>query len=115
MSIYSFKVALKHRKSLWRKIEIREEQTLGQFDRIIREAFDFEQHDHLSEFFREKVWSATGLGEIEPGGLGNGSRKKIIDLRLNIGDKLEYIYDFGDSIICLIELKDKYEVEDGSN
>lgn len=89
--VYVFKISSKHRKSIWRKIEILETQSLGQFDHIIRDAFNYEQHDHLSEFYRGKVWSTSGYGEIEPGGGGKGSSKKIKDLRLKQGDKLEYV------------------------
>ncbi|MGO4273507.1 hypothetical protein AB4Z22_27360 [Paenibacillus sp. TAF58] len=99
MTAYLFKISSKHRKSIWRKIEIHETQSLGHLDSIIRDAFNYEQHDHLSEFYRGKVWSASGYGEIEPGGRGSGSLKKIKDLRIQPGDKLEYVYDFGDSII----------------
>lgn len=112
--IYLFKISSKHRKSIWRKIEIHETQTLGQLDRIIRDAFNYEQYDHLSEFFRGKVWSASGYGEIEPGGQGIGSLKKIKDLNIKQGDKLEYVYDFGDSIINLIELINIKEEQAGA-
>jgi hypothetical protein len=113
MNIYLFKISFKHQKSIWRKIEIQENQSLGQFDLIIREAFNYEQHDHLSEFYRGKVWSASGYGDIEPGGRGKGSKKQIIDLNLQPGDKLEYVYDFGDSVINQIELVEIKEEEIG--
>ena len=34
--VYVFKVVLKYRKGLWRLIEIKGNQTLADFDRIIR-------------------------------------------------------------------------------
>lgn len=111
--IYLFKVSSKHRKSLWRKIEIHETQSLGVFDRIIRNTFNYEEDDHLSEFYRGKVWSASGYGEIEPGGGGKEAKKKIKDLGLKQGDKLEYVYDFGDSVINLIELIEIKEEQAG--
>jgi hypothetical protein len=112
--VYVFKVTSKHRKSIWRKIEILESQTLGQFDRMIRDAFNYEQHDHLSEFYRGKVWSSSGFGEIEPGGRGKGSSRKINELKIKPGDKLEYVYDFGDSIMNVIELIEIIEEDPGS-
>jgi hypothetical protein len=114
MTVYLFKISSKHRKTIWRKIEIHETQSLGQLDRIIRDAFNYEQHDHLSEFYKGKVWSASGYGEIEPGGRGKGSLKKIKDLRIMPGDKLEYVYDFGDSIINLIEFIEIKEEQAGA-
>jgi len=105
MAIYLFKITNKHRKSIWRKIEIQETQTLGDFDQKIRESFGYDD-DHLSAFYRGKAWSAQGYGEIEPGGQGRGANKKIQDLKLQSGDKLEYIYDMGESYISLVELMD---------
>lgn len=51
--VYVFKVALKHRKGTWRRIEIKGNQKLGDLDQIIREAFNHEDC-HLSEFFQER-------------------------------------------------------------
>ena len=38
--VYRFKVALKLRKRLWRRIEVKGAQTLGELDRIIRDRGD---------------------------------------------------------------------------
>jgi hypothetical protein len=65
--VYRFKVALKHQRRLWRRIEVKGTQTLGDLDRIIRESFKYEMWDHLSEFFRGRTWRSEGLGEIQPG------------------------------------------------
>ncbi|MHA7582188.1 IS1096 element passenger TnpR family protein [Paenibacillus vandeheii] len=105
MVVYLFKITNKHRKSIWRKIEIQETQTLGDFDRIIRESFGYDD-DHLSAFYSGNVFSSTEYGEIEPNGQGRGSNKKLKDMKLQSGDRLEYIYDMGDSHISLVELMD---------
>ena len=34
-TIYVFRVALKYRKGLWRRIEIKKDQAFGEFDEII--------------------------------------------------------------------------------
>jgi hypothetical protein len=111
-NVYVFKVKLKHSKRIWRRIEIKENQTLGNFDGIIREAFGHSTWDHLSEFYSGKVWNSTGYGEIEPGGKGLGSKKKIGACNLVEGDQLEYVYDFGDDIQHIIVLEKIIPSED---
>jgi len=110
--VYVFKVALKHRKRLWRRIEIRSEQTLGDFDNIIRDAFNHDKWDHLSEFFIER-WSMGGFGEIYPDGGSSGNEKQIERLGLSEGDKLGYVYDFGDEIRHVLTLEKIMEPERG--
>lgn len=90
--VYRFKVASKQRRRLWRRIEVKGAQTLGDLDRIIRDAFKYYMWAHLSEFFRGRVWRSEGLGEIYPGGGGSGDRKQIDGLGLSEGDKMEYVY-----------------------
>ena len=112
--VYRFKVALKLRKRLWRRIEVKGDQTLGDFDRIIREAFKYYMWDHLSEFFRGTVWRSEGLGEIHPGGGGCGDGKRIDGLGLSGGDKMEYVYDFGDDVQHVITLEKVVEVDEAA-
>jgi hypothetical protein len=99
--VYVFKVALKYRKGLWRRVEIKGDQTLGDFDGAIRAAFNHDTWDHLSEFFR-------------PGGGGSGAGKQIDELGLSEGDKLEYVYDFGDEIQHTLMLEKVVEREEGA-
>ncbi len=110
--VYVFKVALKYRKGIWRRIEIKDDQTLADFDRIIREAFNHDTWDHLSEFFRGQ-WSKGGFGEINPNGEGSGANKRIKQLGLSEGDKLGYVYDFGNEIQHIITLEKIVEAEKG--
>ncbi len=109
--IFIFKVALKYRKGLWRRIEIKGKQTLGDFDLIIREAFNHDPWDHLSEFFLGRVWHSESFGQIEPGGNGSGAKTRINQLGLSEGDKMEYVYDFGDDIQHTIFLEKIFDSE----
>ena len=111
--VHVFKAALKYRKGLWRRIEIKGNQTLGDFDHVVREAFNHDTCDHLSEFFSGRVWRSEGFGEIEPDGGGSGAKKRINQLRLFEGDKIEYLYDFGDNIQHVITLEKIVEPEEG--
>jgi hypothetical protein len=112
--VYRFKVALKRRTGLWRSIEIEGRQTLGDFDCAIREAFGHDTWDHLSEFWLGRVWRSEGLGEIEPGGKGEGASKRVEDLGLSEGGGLEYVYDFGDDVQHVITLERILEPEEGA-
>ncbi len=112
-NVHIFKVALKFRKGLWRRIDIKGNQTLGKFDQIIRSAFKHATYDHLSEFYLGRVWHSEGLGEINPFGEGSGSRIRINQLGLSEGDRIEYLYDFGDNIQHVITLEKIVEPEKG--
>ena len=111
--IYVFKVALKYRKGLWCRIKIKGDQTLGDFDHIIRDAFNHDSYDHLSEFFRGQ-WPQGGLGEIYPLGGESSAETRIDLLSLTEGDKLGYIYDFGDEIQHVVTLEKIVEPEEGT-
>lgn len=54
--VYVFKAAFKYRKGVWRRIEIEGGQTLADFDGIMREAFNHDTWDHLSEFYGACTW-----------------------------------------------------------
>ncbi|HEC92291.1 MAG TPA: hypothetical protein ENI51_04760 [Candidatus Atribacteria bacterium] len=109
--VYVFKVALKHRKGFWRRIEVKGDQTFADFDHVIRNVFKHDTWDHLSEFFIGE-WPQGGFGEINPNGGGGGAEKRIEQLGLSEGDKLGYIYDFGDQIQHIITLEKIIEAED---
>ena len=113
-TVYVFKIALKHRKKLWRRIEIKGDQTLGSLDSMIRLAFNYDDFDHLSEFFPGTSFKSGGYGYIEPGGHGSGATKQINSLSLNKGNLLSYVYDFGDNIQHIIALEQIVEPEPNS-
>ena len=110
--VYVFKAALKHRKGLWRRIEIRDDQTLGDLDDMMREAFNHDTCDHLSEFYRDQS-CRSGFGEIYPDGEGSGADIKIGSIGLYGGIKLGYVYDFGDWIQHVLTLEEIKDVEEG--
>ena len=114
--VYRFKAAFKHRKGLWRRLEILGSQTLGGLDDTMRAAFRHDFHDHLSQFYlpiggrRRPV----GLGHIEPWGGGEGREPLVSHLGLETGDRLEYVYDFGDRIEHQLTLEAIEEPEEGA-
>jgi hypothetical protein len=114
--VYRFKAALKYRRGLWRRIEIRGDQTLDEFDEIMREAFNHDLVDHLSEFYlgTDREWRSRGLGTHNPFGESEGGDVLIGDLGLSEGDKLTYVYDFGDDIQHILTLEEITEPEEGA-
>jgi len=109
--VFTFHAALKRRKGLWRRIELHGEQSLADFDRILRHAFMHDTSDHLSGFWRRlrrgntKRFREVELGTIDPLGDGEGAERQVGRLDLKVGDQLHYVYDFGDWIEHIIELK----------
>jgi len=103
--VYIFKAMFKFRTGIWRIIEIQGSQTLAQFDDILREAFNHDSSDHLGGFWKMIRRGQTNrsreieLGDVEPFGEGGtGANLKIAEIGLNVGEKLKYVYDFGDWI-----------------
>ncbi len=110
--VYRFKAALEYRKGLWRRIEIQGEQTLADFDDILRTAFEHDHGDHLSGFWKRmrrgegRRYREIDLGSINPFGEGEAADLSIAGLQLQPGDALHYVYDFGDWIKHLITLEE---------
>ncbi len=115
--VYRFKAALKHRKGLWRRIEIQGGQTLGDFDYVLRTAFEHDHGDHLSGFWKRvrrgksRRYREIDLGSINPFDGGEAEDLSVAGLQLQPGDELKYVYDFGDWIEHLITLEELVEPE----
>jgi hypothetical protein len=118
--VYRFKAALKHRPGLWRLIEMQGEQTLRQFDRELRSAFEHDW-DHMGGFWRRvrrgqtKRFREIDLGSIDPFGDGEMADTPLAALGLQPGDSLKYVYDFGDWIEHTLTLEEIAEPEAGVN
>ena len=110
--LYCFKAHYKYRKGLWRRSEIQGGQTLADFDDILREAFHRDLMDHMSGFWQRirrgnsRRFREVELATINPFDEGDGADKPMADLNLNPGDKLKYVYDFGEWEEYYIELEE---------
>lgn len=113
--IFRFKAYFKHRKTLWRIIEIRGDQTLEELDDMLRAAFSHD-FDHLSGFWKLipkqgiRRSRQVSVGTIYPSfylGSPEESANEIpvFALHLQPGDRLLYVYDFGDWIEHILELE----------
>ncbi|MCK4431277.1 MAG: hypothetical protein KAW19_08225 [Candidatus Aminicenantes bacterium] len=102
--LYQFRISLKYRKDIWRQIEIQGNQTLADFDSFIRSEFGHDMSDHLGGFWKlvrrgqTNRYRKIDFGNVDPLGEGSGAEIRIAGLGLQIGDRLKYVYDFGDWI-----------------
>ena len=78
--------------------------TLGDLDAAMREAFDLDTYDHLSEFTlvtprgKGKQPRRKPFGALDPLGEYAAHAVRVAGLGLEPGAQLEYVYDFGDNI-----------------
>ena len=96
LSLEVFQVKLAWKKSVWRRIDVRGDQTLHDLHRAIQRAFDWDD-DHLYAFFLSgKAWD-TQSEYASPFGDGrSASRYRLEQLPLQAGQQFLYIFDFGD-------------------
>jgi len=86
-------------ETIWRKITIPSDLTLYDFSSAILEAFDFD-NDHLHQFtykdrqgFQKSIYHPYAQhGEDD----GFTDQVLLRDWQINIGDRITYIFDFGD-------------------
>ncbi|MBC8344159.1 MAG: plasmid pRiA4b ORF-3 family protein [Bacteroidetes bacterium] len=93
--VYTFKVSLY--SDLWRKINISHKHYLSDLHKAIQEAFDFD-NDHLYAFYiggKRKTGKAIYCSYVEEEGK-TADEINIADLRLFRGQKIFYLFDFGD-------------------
>ncbi|HLW01903.1 MAG TPA: plasmid pRiA4b ORF-3 family protein [Ktedonobacterales bacterium] len=105
-TLYRFQVKLDWMKSVWRRIEMRGDQTLHDLHEAIQQAFNWD-NDHLYAFFLSgKPWDRQTAYE-SPFGEGERSAAKyrLEHLSLQPGQQIAYIFDFGDELDHRIKLE----------
>jgi len=96
-------------------VEVQGNNTLGELDAALREVFDLDPMDHLSEF--SLVTGKRGrepFGPLDPMGEYPACRVRLAGLGLEVGAQLEYVYDFGDYIKHALTLEAIEEPEAGT-
>lgn len=110
---YVFKISLAGSKRIWRKIALRGDQTLDDLHEAIFHAFD-RYDEHLYSFYfpkpgargRDRLRDAAEYGHPysveEPNpyadaALKNAATASLDSLKLKVGQRFEYLFDFGDS------------------
>jgi hypothetical protein len=112
--VYRFKAELKYRPKIWRTIEIQGKNTLSDFNRILVDVFDHD-FDHLGGFWKLVPRGGTkrgvaryrevDLGSVDPFSGGDGAEVTIAELELAVGNKMKYVFDFGDWIEHVLTLE----------
>ncbi len=92
------------------QIEIEGGKKLADLNRFLVNQFKHES-DHMAGFWKlirrgnTKRFREVEVATIDPFGDGEGANKFIAGLELQPGDKLKYVYDFGDWFEYIIELE----------
>ncbi len=112
--VFRFKAELKYRPKIWRVIEIQGKNTLSDFNEILVDVFDHD-FDHLGGFWKLVPRAGTkrgitryrevDLGSVDPFGEGDGAGVTIAELELAVGNKMKYVFDFGDWIEHVLTLE----------
>lgn len=100
---------------VWREIEIRENQTLMLLHQAIQRAFQW-YDDHLYAFFMSgRGWDSdyspvySEPESLRQEGTDNANERsadvKISELRVEVGQKIAYVYDFGDNLSVTLEVR----------
>ena len=110
-----FKTNLLRDKKIIREVEVPENISLYNLARTIISAYDFD-FDHAFGFFstvgeryldsERKYELFTDLGNegIEPTGAGSVKKTKVAEVWKNHGDKMLFLFDYGDNWLFVIEL-----------
>jgi hypothetical protein len=96
-------VSLGFDSHIWRVIEIKAGQTFADLDVSIRKAFGHDTSDHMGGFWKliprgksRKKFREVEIGDINPLEEGTAADLHIGGMDLKPGDRLKYVYDFGD-------------------
>lgn len=106
---YRFKVNLKRRRSIWRSVVLRGDQSLEDLHHVIFTAFDRDDCHLYCFYFPKAPARRSRSGEqprsyVAPEGCESfaydhreSTESAILDdLNLRVGQKFEYVFDFGD-------------------
>jgi hypothetical protein len=111
--VFRFKAELKNNPKIWREIEIQGKQTLAELQSILVDAFNHDW-DHMGGFWKlvprktstGKVrYREVDLGDVNPFEEGEGAGIKIAEIGLSEGDKVKFVFDFGDWIEHILTLE----------
>jgi len=104
-TLYRFQVKLDWQKSVWRRIELRGDQTLDDLHNAIQEAFGWD-NDHLYAFFLSgEAWDEATTYESPLGDGRHADRYRVEHLSLGVGQRFLYLFDFGDQLEHSVKLE----------
>ncbi len=104
-TLYRFQVKLDWQKSVWRRIELRGDQTLHDLHNAIQEAFGWDD-DHLYAFYLSGIaWDRDTAYESPVGDGHHADRYRLERLPLTVGQRILYLFDFGDRLEHSVKLE----------
>lgn len=108
--VYRVRIDLKGAKPpIWRRIELSADISLGEMHDVIQTAFDWTD-SHLHVFETEYGPFGNGGSELEHRNPATVTLEQLLEFE---GDKLEYMYDFGDAWEHVIKLERVLEPKPG--
>lgn len=115
MKTHIFKTYIFRDKKIIREIEVLENTNLYKFAEAIIGAYDF-YFDHAFGFFsaigeryfdserKYELFADLEDEDIEPTGAKSVKKTKINEVWKNIGDKILFLFDYGDNWLFVVEL-----------
>lgn len=110
-----FKVVFKHKRGIWRKIEMKAIDTLEDLHNSIQNAIEW-GNDHLYSFFMDNKFhkgdfDAEYTCPYEPEGRKTADKAKVGIFGFTKGQKFAYLFDFGDGHRFEIEVVDFGQID----
>ncbi len=106
-TVYRFQVRLQWMRDVWRRVELTGDLTLHHLHLAIQQAFDWDD-DHLYAFYLSgKAWDRSTAYEspYAASEARHTTRYRLEHLPLKQGQRLLYIFDFGDDLRHEIKLE----------
>ena len=105
---------------IWRRFELASDLRLDELHRVLQAAFGWEG-GHLHQFsVEDRTWHDGGAAGFGPGPFGAGpvpepeSKTRLSQVLAAVGDRLDYVYDFGDSWEHVLMLEEIVEPASGA-
>jgi len=104
--IFEFYLSLEHvQPTVWRRILVPDDCTLARLHKVIQAVMNWQDY-HLHEFMVKS--QAYGDPQVdEDARLVDDRTVRLRNLDIALGDRVEYVYDFGDNWQHVLKLEDK--------
>ena len=100
---------------IWRRLELASDLRLDELHRVLQTAFEWEG-GHLHQFSTQaRTWDDGSAADLGPSPFSESpatepeSKTRLSQVLAAVGDRLEYVYDFGDSWEHVVVLEEIVE------
>jgi len=105
---------------IWRRLELASDLRLDELHAVLQAVFEWEG-GHLHEFSTsDRTWDDGSTADLGDGPFGRGpapereSKTRISQVLATVGDRLGYLYDFGDNWEHVLTLEETHEAGRGA-